>query len=664
MNPKYRSFFIFSIGLIALAIAGYLIRPEVRTEENSESEINQIRNSHLFLNLNDTVNYVGKEKCLECHKDMYDAYIKTGMGQSWGKASPQKSASQFHKNQPLHDLRYDFYYQPFWRNKLMWLNEYQLSGKDTVYQRIQQVNYVVGSGQHTNSHIYSVNGYLYQIPFTYYTQNGVLDFPPGFENGRNARFNRMIGSECISCHNSYPKQVKGSVNKYTHVPEGINCERCHGPGSLHVATMEAGFVVDTKNEADFTIVNPKRLPPKLEDQICIRCHNQGISVLKKGKTFYDFKPGMYVSDILDVYREKFENDDDAFWMETHPERLHKSACYQKSMNTGKYEPLRCTSCHFTAGMKHVSHKNTPVDSFIARCTACHTKTLAGLCSEKEPVRSAQNNNCITCHMVKTGVFDIPHVQISDHYIRVTDKWKKDIKSTSEIETGAWVGLKCMNNEHPTNESRARAYIYYFEKFSANPAVLDSALNYLVKLDQKEFAETWIYYFYLKGDFDEAIRLSSFLDSNSTDAVIEYQVGQSMENTGHKEAQKYYEKACSKMPYNLDYRNKLGSYYLKQKQYNKALNEFNFIINEQPLYERAYNNRGYVFLMQGETQKAEQDFKEALRLDPLYKTAAFNLAGLYFQQQKVEKAKEIIFKMEKYYPADPQIKEALRIFDAR
>lgn len=119
-----------------------------------------------------------------------------------------------------------------------------------------------------------------------------------------------------------------------------------------------------------------------------------------------------------------------------------------------------------------------------------------------------------------------------------------------------------------------------------------------------------------------------------------------------------------MPYNLDYRNKLGSYYLKQKQYNKALNEFNFIINEQPLYERAYNNRGYVFLMQGETQKAEQDFKEALRLDPLYKTAAFNLAGLYFQQQKVEKAKEIIFKMEKYYPADPQIKEALRIFDAR
>jgi hypothetical protein len=93
--------------------------------------------------------------------------------------------------------------------------EYRLKGKDTIYKRQETVDYIVGSGQHTNSHIQSVNGYLNQMPMTFYTQKQKWDLPPGFEDGRNTRFMRKIGLECMSCHNNYPEFVIGSENKFT-----------------------------------------------------------------------------------------------------------------------------------------------------------------------------------------------------------------------------------------------------------------------------------------------------------------------------------------------------------------------------------------------------------------------------------------------------------------
>ena len=38
--------------------------------------------------------------------------------------------------------------------------------------------------------------------------------------------------ECIIVYH-YPSHVEGSVNKY-HSVLSIDCERCHGPGQIHV----------------------------------------------------------------------------------------------------------------------------------------------------------------------------------------------------------------------------------------------------------------------------------------------------------------------------------------------------------------------------------------------------------------------------------------------
>ena len=162
----------------------------------------KINNYTSYLNHNDTVKYVGKEQCRICHAEIYDSYMKTGMGQSFHFATSEHSALSDSKMHIIHDSILNLSYQPFWKNDSLYLLEFRLKGKDTTHLLIKKVTYKIGSGQHTNSHLFEINGYVHQMPYTYYTQDKIADLPPGFENGQNTRFSREIGIECMSCHNS------------------------------------------------------------------------------------------------------------------------------------------------------------------------------------------------------------------------------------------------------------------------------------------------------------------------------------------------------------------------------------------------------------------------------------------------------------------------------
>jgi hypothetical protein len=48
-------------------------------------------------------------------------------------------------------------------------------------------------------------------------------------------------------------------------------------------------------------VNPGKLPIDLQFDVCQRCHLQGNTVLKEGKSFLDFKPGMRLSDHMTLF---------------------------------------------------------------------------------------------------------------------------------------------------------------------------------------------------------------------------------------------------------------------------------------------------------------------------------------------------------------------------
>ena len=139
----------------------------------------------IYKNLADSAHYVGKGECRKCHQSIYDKYVNTEMGRSLKKASITNSVANFHKQKPIYDDHKKLYYEPFVKNDKMFIREFRLAknGKDTMFIRIEEINYIIGSGQHTNSHLMQRNGYLNQMPLTYYAQKNEWHLPPGYMGG-------------------------------------------------------------------------------------------------------------------------------------------------------------------------------------------------------------------------------------------------------------------------------------------------------------------------------------------------------------------------------------------------------------------------------------------------------------------------------------------------
>ena len=211
---------------------------------------------------------MGIDVCKTCHPAKYETFIQAEMGRSFRPATLTNSVADFDNPEPVHDRFANLSYLPYHKGEDLFIMEYRVSGRDTVHQRIEKIDYIVGSGQHTNSHIMEVQGYLYQMPLTWYAQDGKWDLPPKFEGGNNSRFSRPIPMECMTCHNAISDFIEGSENQFAKVPHGIDCERCHGPGSVHVREKQAGNVVDVSKVIDFTIVNPAKLPVDRQFDIC------------------------------------------------------------------------------------------------------------------------------------------------------------------------------------------------------------------------------------------------------------------------------------------------------------------------------------------------------------------------------------------------------------
>jgi tetratricopeptide (TPR) repeat protein len=677
-NLKYLLLFL------TISIAALIFSCETPEEKLTTKQLQT--DTLLYLNHADSAPYVGINTCKLCHQDIYNTYIKTGMGKSFDLATKTKSAANYH-NSIIHDKIGDYNYKAFWLHDSLQILEYRLAGKDTIYKRQETVNYIVGSGQHTNSHIQSVNGYLNQMPMTFYTQKQKWDLPPGFEDGHNSRFMRKIGLECMSCHNNYPDFVLGSENKFTSVPEGINCERCHGPGSIHVAQRQTGTKIDTSKYIDYSIVNPAKLSIDAQFDICQRCHLQGNTILKEGKSFYDFKPGMKLSDFMTVFLPKYKHADDEFIMASHADRLKQSACFIKSLQKSKTnsqtqlkpykDAMTCVTCH----NPHVSVRETNPNVFNDACNSCHNsgagnpstplrvtgKTGSKLICNKKGITKI--SNCVSCHMPKSGSIDIPHVTVHDHYIRkpITKKDKEAIKE--------FIGLYAINEKNPSAYIKAKAYLNQFEKFENKLYYLDSAAYYLkdkTEADLKANIELLVQLYFIKNDFNKIINyvnrltdqalLNNLLSKKSYSnehAWTSYRIGEAFFNVGDlQRATNYYKKATDLAPYVLDFKNKYGSSIAAKGLLPAAEKIFTEILKENPKHLSALTNLGYVKLAQGNVAAAEQLYFKALSLDPDYEALLLNIAGLYAYKKNYQQAELYLKRLLKRNPNNLKAKQAL------
>ncbi len=604
------------------------------------------------------------------------------MGKSFAGATKQKSAGDY-THSLIYDKFSDFYYKSFWgKNDSLYFLEFRLQGKDTVYKRLERADYIIGSGHHTNSHMQNMNGHFNQMPMTFYTQKKEWHLPPGFENGVNTRFTRKIGLECMSCHNALPDFVMGSENKYSRVDEGINCERCHGPGSIHVQQRSTGSKIDTVNYIDYSIVNPSKLSIDRQFDVCQRCHLQGNAVLKEGKSFYDFKPGMKLSDYISVFLPKYTDAADEFIMASHADRLKMSQCFIKSFNPkeikNKLKPykdaLTCVTCH----NPHISVKVTGNEVFNAACLNCHGKKVGMNCTEKtvqtelaDSKFKIQNlkSSCVGCHMPKSGAIDIPHVTVHDHFIRkpITKKEKEKIKT--------FLGLFAINDKNPDSLTKAKANINQFEKFDQQLHFLDTALKYLSIKNKNSLLknfEALIQLYFVKSDYTNVISfanqigqndlLSNRLTKKSYDnqhAWTCYRIGESFNYLNKpNEALVFFEQAYKLAPFVVEFTHKLATAYATVGNNNMAHHYFTETLTENPKYVPALTNLGFLYLTEGNANRAEQLYNQALALDPDNEDALMNMAGLYNFKGDKSEAKNTLKKLLKKHPGNKKAESIL------
>ena len=586
-----------------------------------------------YASLEPDVHYTGIESCKSCHERIYDSYVETGMGRSFYKPVYNDRIEDFDSNSVVFDPHLNLHYYPFWKNDELYILEFRtmcdsppptppqkyFPDCDTLHKRVEKVSYIIGSGNQTRSYVMERNGFYLEAPITWYVSKGKWDLSPGYHDGHNARFDRGIGPECMVCHTGHVEFVEGTMNQYSEISLGIDCEKCHGPGEIHIREMEKDRIVDVGEEIDYTIVNPAKLSIQKQFDVCRQCHLQGLVVAKEGKSVFDFRPGMDLTSVYEIFGEE-RLDHETFGIASHAERLMASKCFVSSG-----EKLTCTTCHDPHKSTHVTGKET----YIKQCQSCHETTAS--CTANPAHQEKEGGNCVACHMPKGGTTDIPHVTFTDHKIRVLPATRTDTTGSAVAAQKEYLKLFCMSSESPDPDAIGRAHLYYFERENPNPYFLDQASSNLRESSHYELATT----FYYQGKFKAALDEIEIAEAEKPENTwILYRKGEILEGLGRTgEALEAYQNAYDLNPKIVEAGLKVGVLTLNRKERSMEENMaearllFLQLKTQKPFDKRILSNLAFVQANLGSIDEAEVLLNEAIRLDPDYVRAYENMISV-------------------------------------
>ena len=369
--------------------------------------------------------YVDAKICAGCHRQIAADYRLTGMGRSFYRPAPANTIEDYANQNAFQHSLSDTRYSMIARDGAYYQRRWQLGfeGKETNVEELK-IDYVIGSGEHARSYLHRMaSGAFIELPLGWYAEKGgYWGMSPGFD-ARHPQTRRFVSYECAFCHNAIPKipaanQAPGSDPVFTgDLPEGIDCQRCHGPGGNHVRTVRTAGAKVADIRA--SIVNPARLTPDRQLDVCMQCHLEPTSsalpslIRRFNRGPFSFVPGEPLSNFLLAFDHApgTGHDDKFEIVGSSAYRLRQSQCFLKSNGGTGTGPLTCLTCHDPHRM---AREEAATQHYNDVCRQCHAALLDAKVSVGTHPASAE---CVSCHMPKRRTDDVVHAVMTDHLIQ-------------------------------------------------------------------------------------------------------------------------------------------------------------------------------------------------------------------------------------------------------
>lgn len=362
------------------------------------------------------------------------------------------------------------YYQRRWQTGF--------DGKESNIEE-SRIDYVLGSGSHARSYLHRTSrGTLTELPLGWYAEKGgYWGMSPGFDSLHPAT-RRLVSYECIFCHDGYPRIPAGHDAPASEpvfageLPEGIDCQRCHGPGGNHVAAAQTAGANREKLRA--TIVNPAHLTAKLRLDVCMQCHLEPTStrfaalIRRFNRAPFSFVAGEPFEDFVlafdhapgTQYDDKFEIVGSSAY------RLRKSRCFLESK-----EALTCETCH---DPHRLLRGEDAARHYADACRRCHAASFDALVSRGRHTNSA---HCVPCHMPQRRTDDVVHVVMTDHLIQRRPPTRDLLAEFAE--------------RHPVEAEEYRGEVVPYYPATLAPAGEDALYRALAQVQEKNNLHTGV-----------------------------------------------------------------------------------------------------------------------------------------------------------------------------
>jgi predicted CXXCH cytochrome family protein len=358
-----------------------------------------------------TARYVGSRACQTCHADIYTRWQKTPMANIVRdpREHPEAILPDLATNTVKKFTRDDvgLVYGSIWKQRYFTKIDddyYPQPSQWDIMNRVWRAYFVPNDGD-------------WWAPL----------YPPD-------NMKRPTSALCDGCHS-----VNFNIRDHSVTEWNVGCERCHGPGSEHVASPSRR-----------NIQNPGRMDYVHATDTCVQCHSQGRPLTNpiEGK-YYDWPVGFHVGLNLQDYwqLEEHKLGETSFTHfpdgTAHKNRMQGNDFVQSVMYR---RGVTCFSCHDVHGTANYAELRLPPTQI---CLTCHGPGMpngprtATLEEHTHHRAGSPGSQCVDCHMpaIETTVANVNVHAHTFSFITpaMTDQYKIPNACTSchTDKTTAW-----------------------------------------------------------------------------------------------------------------------------------------------------------------------------------------------------------------------------------